>query len=143
MLILGRRDHSCAELKSKLHQRGHNGQEIDRVIDKCRRYNYLDDARYARQRTTVLRRKGYGPRRIRGDLLTKGIASDLVALVFDEVYGFDRQRKDCRGVLAKKLKNASGKEDPTRLRQKLHRFLLNRGFTPETVQEELALALPF
>ena len=141
LLLLSRRDHSCRELRIKLRQRGHCKAAVEWAVDRCLHFNYLDDRKYARRRTLMLRKKGYGPYRIRRDLLEKGVLEQLVAAALEDSYETDSQNEDCRTVLAKKLKSARDTSDIPALRKKLYRFLINRGFNQETARHELDLIL--
>jgi regulatory protein len=45
--LLGRRDHSCGELRIKLMQRDYPPRIIDRIIQRMKELGLLDDARFA------------------------------------------------------------------------------------------------
>ncbi len=50
---------------------------VDDVVKKCVRYNYVDDAAYARQRAELLLRRGKPVRMIAQDLRHKGVPENL------------------------------------------------------------------
>ena len=76
--ILGRRDHSEAELRQKIERFGFSTAVIDEVIERCYRYNYLDDERYAQAKSREMLRngRGVGPR-ILLELRRRGIRENL------------------------------------------------------------------
>lgn len=76
--ILGRRDHSEAELRQKLERFGATATAVDEVIERCTGYNYLNDARYAEAKSREMLRngRGVGPR-ILLELRRRGIKESL------------------------------------------------------------------
>jgi len=76
--ILGRRDHSEAELRLKLERFGFSASIIDETIERCYRYNYLNDERYALAKSREMLRngRGIGPR-ILLELRRRGISENL------------------------------------------------------------------
>ncbi|HEY5673647.1 MAG TPA: regulatory protein RecX [Malonomonas sp.] len=58
--LLTGRDRSEAELRDKLKQFGFSAEAIATAIEKCREYNYLDDRRYALERSRAMLRSGRG-----------------------------------------------------------------------------------
>lgn len=135
--LLARRDHSCAELMRKLRSRGFGTPEIEPVIRECRRLGYLSDSRFAEVYISQLQRKGYGINTIKHKLFAKGIGQ---AVVQDKLTPFgsdDAQLELCRRVLAKKMKPLAG-ENPSRAQTpKLHRYLLNRGFSGHIIRQAI------
>ncbi len=45
--LLSRREHSSAELKRKLAQKGYDRGEIEKIIEYCGEFGYLSDGRFA------------------------------------------------------------------------------------------------
>ena len=74
LLRLARRDHSVAELRRALLERGHEPAEIEEALERLRRERYLDDAgfaeRFARSR---MQHQGLGRLRIRQGLRQRGV----------------------------------------------------------------------
>ena len=129
--ILTRRDHSCAELKQKLSARGFEDQQIAAAVSECLRLAYLDDDRFTLSCLGSLRRRGYGVRRIRQVLKTKGVSGCLVENVIEKHYPLSEQFEDCDKVLKEKLERTATSPG----RQKLYRFLLQRGFPVSIVAD--------
>jgi regulatory protein len=76
--ILGRRDHSEAELRQKLERFGFSASVLDEVIERCYSYNYLNDERYAQVKSREMLRngRGVGPK-ILFELRRRGIKENL------------------------------------------------------------------
>jgi regulatory protein len=135
--LLGRRDHSRAELAAKLEQRGFEARQIAQAIFECERMRYLDDDRFCRNYAAYLRRKGYGLLRIVPLLEKKGLADTLVTAAVGEHFNHCTQVDDCRRVLAKKMRRQGHSGINRVLRARLYRFLLNRGFAWAVIGEVL------
>lgn len=74
--LLEFRSHSEEELRQKLVRAG--GSEIERVLEFCRKYKFTDDRSYAKRLALDLQNlKKYGKRRIKEELLSKGIEYDF------------------------------------------------------------------
>ena len=75
--LLEFRSQSEFELKQKLIRAG--GTEIERVLDFCREYHFLNDGDYAKKCAKDLQHlKKYGVRRIKDELRARGLASELI-----------------------------------------------------------------
>lgn len=133
--LLTRRDHSCAELRAKLVQRGYADEQIEPVLAKCRRLNYLDDARFALGLLNSLRRRGYGRLRIAHRMQAKGLSRRLVDTVLEDHYPVSAQLADCREALARKAGRSGASQGDANWKRKLYRFLLQRGFASDLINE--------
>jgi len=138
---LARRDHSAAELRRALLDRGHGKEEIEAALDRLRRERYVDDAgfaeRFARSR---MAHQGHGRLRIRQDLRLRGVdrrtteAGIAGALLeVDEEALVDSSPADTGA--------ARGRRVPRRL-PRLWAFLVRRGFAPGLVRERLSALWP-
>lgn len=88
--LLAFRSHSEKELRDKLLRAGADINDIEKVLDFCRRYNFVNDLQYAKGKAKDLKNlKKYGRRRIEAELYAKGISSEyiteaLLELDFDD-----------------------------------------------------------
>lgn len=130
--LLARREHSRAELATKLTQRGYDGSEVRSALDECEAQHWLDDRRFAdiyvRQRKDSL----YGPIRILAELQQRGINMEPDALS-DTLES--EWRKNATRLRAKKFGLATGLDWNERGRQ--GRFLAQRGFTMSQIEHAL------
>lgn len=135
--LLGRRDHSAAELAQKLKSRGFRHTTINAVLEECKRLNYLDDERFYVTYSRTLQAKGFGALRVQQMLRSKGVAEELIAPADDDRFSFEAQCTQCRQAVVKKLKTKSLQDVPSVLKPKLYRFLLGRGFAGEVIHRIL------
>lgn len=83
--LLARREHSERELITKLNLKGYK-QGAEQAVDKLKANGYLDDERFARLYAKELKSlKRYGKKRIEQELYRKGIATDIIRDVLDEM----------------------------------------------------------
>ena len=124
---LARAMKTTKQMHDYLTKKGYAVEVINAVIPKLQGYKYLDDQTYARLYTQ--QSKAYkGERRIKQELVNKGIAHDQVD---DEVQIDKDDQLQTATILAEKyLKN---KDRDIKTMQKLQRFLLYRGFDFDTV----------
>ncbi len=132
--LLGRRDHSQAELVQKLRLRGFEPSQIEGALMECRRLDYLNDERCCKIFIEQLRRKGYGIQRIAHVLRGKGLSIDLIETQLESCSGDEAQTADCRQALAgKSLAATEGSALSEAAKARLYRFLLQRGFASSIV----------
>lgn len=83
--LLSRREHSRKEITEKLNQRGYQAVS-DSVADKLTEKGYLDDERFAAMYAGELKsRKSMGKRRIKQELLRKGIDRNITENVIENI----------------------------------------------------------
>lgn len=83
--LLEFRAHSEFELKEKLIRAGSSEEDIERILEFCREYGFVNDEQYAKRKAKDLQKlKKYGRQRIISELKHKGIASDLIDLALCE-----------------------------------------------------------
>lgn len=113
--------------------------QIQEIIQSLKKDKFLDDARYAR---AFVRDKsslaGWGSRKIRFALLAKGIDEETIAQAFHEI---DADQAQNRLYKLMEVKYRSLKKEPTprgnascdKLREKMLRFGLSRGYSYDEV----------
>ncbi len=127
MDLLARREHSSLELERKLHRRFKGSPLIADVLEELREDCLLCDVRFAEAYLYSKSRRGIGPRRIRSELKSKGVATSIINTVFTESdIDWQTIRYD---VLQKKFGDLDTADALTRARRA--RFLLQRGFSAE------------
>jgi len=135
--LLGRRQHSVAELKNKLWNKDYDKRLIDEILAQLIESNYLDDKEFANAFVEEkLKAKKWSKRRLKSELIKKGIKPDLISEALNsKVSGSDNF--DNAFAVAKKKYESLKKRDlePKEIRNKLSTFLLSRGFEYDTVKE--------
>lgn len=148
--FLARAPHAKREVERKLARRW-DEILVARVIARLERGGWLDDAAFAR--AYMEGHPGYGPRRLLGDLVRKGVDRELAERVLAELTeaaterraAFDPQTETSLGrpavgdpetvrILALKKLNSVAGLDRVAAERRLGGFLLRRGFGMEEVR---------
>lgn len=127
--LLARREHSRKELLNKLMTKGYSRETIENVVSELAEQGLQNDHHfmesYARQRIA----KGYGPVRIKYELLQKGIEDCNLDSVVEESVGSWAELLS--SIYTRKY---HGADSITRQEwAKRSRFLLQRGFSGEMI----------
>jgi regulatory protein len=131
MRYLARREHSRAELHSKLLPHVQDGEDVEAVLDELAQRNWLSDARTAEQ-MVIQRRSRYGSQRIAHELRQKGIGEELIAGALPQLKASELEA--AREVWAKKF-GQPAQDQKERARQA--RFLQSRGFSMDVILKVL------
>jgi regulatory protein len=131
--MLARREHSVAEVRSRLADREHTAEEIETAIARLLETRALDDNRVARAYArTALTVKGRGRLRIQRELQVMGIAREIAGEAIADVFGDVDERALIDKAIQKKLRG--GKKMLTMQdRARVYQFLMRQGFTPAAV----------
>ncbi len=134
MRYLARREHSRAELHSKLQSYVQEGEDLSVVLDELEKRNWLSDARAATQWVDAKRGR-FGAQRIVHELRQKGIAEDLIADTLPQLK--ESELDAARKVWQKKF-GIFPQEAKEKARQ--IRFLQSRGFSTDVIFKVLRSA---
>ena len=137
LTLLGRRELSVQQLRSRLIDREHTPEEVDEAVAKLLENGALDDRRVARAYArTASKIKGRGRLRVTRELQALGIARDIVAEAVADVFSDLDERALIDRAIQKKLRG--GKKPSTmQERARLYQFLMRQGFTPAAVSTAL------
>jgi regulatory protein len=130
MNLLARREHSQAELRTKLAVREYSPEEIEATVAALLADGLLSDERFAEAYITARMRTGQGPVRIRGELKQRGVAAQIIGAHMDDASL--EWHSIVREVRSKKF----GEGMPVEFKEKAKqmRFLEYRGFTSEQIR---------
>src|SRR5688572_30412513 len=124
--LLGRRELSAADLRSRLLDREHTAEEADAAIARLLETGALDDRRvagaYARTASKV---KGRGRLRVTRELQAMGIARDVIAEAVAEVFGDIDERALIDRAIQKKLRGGP-RPSTMQPRARLYQFLMRQ-----------------
>jgi regulatory protein len=135
--LLGRRELSVAQLRSRLVDRDHPAEEADEAIVRLLENGALDDRRVALAHArTASKVKGRGRLRVSRELQAMGIAKEVVAEAVAEVFGDLDERALIDRAIQKKLRGGR-KPSTMQERARLYQFLMRQGFTPAAVSAAL------
>jgi regulatory protein len=135
--LLGRRELSVVQLRSRLIEREHTPEEADEAVAKLLENGALDDRRVARAYArTASKIKGRGRLRISRELQALGISREIIADAVADVFADLDERALIDRAIQKKLRG--GKKPSTmQERARLYQFLMRQGFTPAAVSSAL------
>jgi regulatory protein len=129
MNLLARREHSRAELKTKLLAREFNETEVDDAIADLATRDLVSDERFAEAFTNSRVRRGQGPVRIRQELRQRGVEAAVIHRCLDTL------APDWADVAGATRLKKFGAAPPADYKEKARqmRFLQYRGFTTEQI----------
>ena len=134
MHLLERQDRTVSNLRQKLRDSGYPEEAIASAVEYVESYHYVDDDRYARSYVRY-HQSGKSRRRIRMDLLKKGIADEVVQEALDAEYTVSEEDM-IRTAIQKRHLDPSTSD--LRERQRIYRFLLGRGFSYEDISRVIS-----
>lgn len=135
--ILMRRAHSVSEMKKALARRSEDEKLVRNVVERLKRENLIDDARYAKQfvRFRTESRK-QGQFRIARDLRARGVPDRQIETALKEAAADSNPAAVIRRRIEKKLRLTRGAIDERRLAS-LYRSLLGAGFPSDLIRKEI------
>lgn len=129
--LLSRRPHFRRELESKLSRRGFSAEAVAEVLVRLDELDLVDDRSCARDLVAgALRRRGYGPARIRAELERKGAPEEVVEEILASSNPGDELSlaREASARWRRGKAHATGIE-PRKVRERLARHLARKGFT--------------
>jgi regulatory protein len=133
--LLGVRNRSSRELRQRLLADGFSESVSDRVLQNLQESGLVDDQRFAVERARAMGKgKGWGPRKLRSDLIQRGIPAEVTEVAIGQAYG----KQSCDEIMRRQIKKRFGSEvlssgADRKTRGKALRFLLQKGFEPDEV----------
>ncbi len=135
LTLLGRRDYTAAELRTRLIDKEHPRSEVDEVIADLVDDRTINDRRVATSHIRIASQiKGRGRMRIRQELAVRGIDRHLADALLAEL-----PPEDETAAIQKFIARKRFPEKPTQAeRQKLYQQLLRKGFTGDAISKALS-----
>ncbi len=133
LAFLARREHSQKELHGKLRACGYEVKEVEVALTWMHAQNQQSDQRFAEACAASLIQRGYGSRRVDGELRERGVSADVASAWVAEAQAGDLDRAD--RILRRKQQNR-----PMTQMQML-RFLNSRGYPAEVARKATATIL--
>lgn len=131
LALLARREHSRAELTRKLEAAGFALEEIGLLLNEFEAKNWLSDQRFAESYVADHQAKAGGIK-LAYELRQRGVPDAIIAAVLGGSRESELDR--ARAVWNKKFGTPPG-DAAEKARQM--RFMLSRGFTPETIKRAI------
>jgi regulatory protein len=140
---LAKRIHSEKELRTKLLQKKHKLEMINEIISELKEKELIDDYKYSliysEEKT---RTKLWGEKKIKSELIKKGINSDIISQVLSEKFPGDNKLENAIELASKKIKSLSGKNlEKRKLAEKVYSFLASKGYDYQTSREAVEKVL--
>ena len=131
-----------AELRTKLTSGDrYSSEEIDDALSQCHARGYLNDELLAADAVQFLNSGGRGRGIIRKKLRQRGVAEEILSQALEELAPEAEMEAACNAADGK-LRLLTREKDARKKREKLFRFLISRGFSPDltlkVVSEKLA-----
>ena len=133
--LLSRREHSKYELVLKLERRVDSSDKLLKEIDKLSDQNLQSDERFSESYIRSRYNSGFGPSRIKYDLLKRRVAELIINNAFRDV--------DLNWLEKLKKENIKkyGNENPKNMQElsKRTKFFVQRGFDQEMIRKIIYL----
>lgn len=132
LFLLERMDRTERSLRQKLTLDGYSEDIIEEAISYAKSFHYIDDSRYA-SNYIELHAKEAGRKKLKYDLLQKGISNDIVDSLLEES-SID-ETEQIENILQKKHYDAEFATDAQK--RKMYGYLIRRGFRNSDIYEIL------
>ena len=137
---LSYRYRSKRELIQYLEKKEHAPSVIQKTIQYLVSLNYINDQRFAMEwGRSRIENKKFGKERVRQELFTKGIASNIIEIALDTLYDANPEKDLALACASKKLASLHGLEPEKKTRRLAH-YLQRRGFSADIIYETLKIS---
>lgn len=117
------------EVRRSLIQKGFAEPIVEDTVADLERLGLVDDASYARQyAASRFNGPGYGPARIRQDLIRRGVARRDIDAALDTLVETEDVGAEAREQATKKWRSLASEEDVRKRQKKTMDYLVRRGF---------------
>ncbi len=135
--FLSYRPRSEKEVRDKLLKVKVPEDLINKIIKKLKDYKFLDDLEFAKIFTRERSLLKLKPARvIKFELKQKGISKDIIEEVFTGSKEEEKDLEKAKEIIQKKIERYKGL-DSFKIREKLSRFLVSKGFDYDTIKEAI------
>ncbi|MBQ7718238.1 MAG: regulatory protein RecX [Clostridia bacterium] len=108
------------QIIEKLVKKGYDEEKVREATEYYRDLGYIDHADYARRFVSdSVKLKGYGPERIKRELIMRGVEAEIAENALDGI------EYDLPALVRKKFKSCSDEKE----RQKIINYFIRRGFS--------------
>ena len=126
MDFLSRREHSKKELFNKLFKRVNDLELLNQEIDRLSNEGLQSDERFSEAYIRSKTQAGYGPIKIKMELVQKGISNNFLEIKFSELeINWEDEIKE---LLLRKFPKTRYNFDEEKIKAKAINFLQRRGF---------------
>lgn len=138
-MLLSVRPRSISEMRKRLSAKGFSGEEVEKTIEQCKKFGYLDDTKFAAAVcNAMLLARPVGKRLILQKLRTYGLDNQTIENALAGCVTPDQEMALAeKALLKKKGQLARAGVDKKLWYRKLGQFLAGRGFSSETIMAAL------
>lgn len=132
------REYCVNDIRKKLEKIECSKATSDSIIESLKNDGFIDEQRYSRAfAKDKSKLSGWGPVKIGYHLRAKGISNETVEKVLMEIADEGEGNEIAAKILKKKYETIRGLDDESKIREKLLRFGVSRGFQFGVVFEEV------
>ena len=126
---LSHRARTAHEVRQSLLKKGFAEAVAEDTVADLERLGVIDDEAYARAFARGrFSGRGYGPARLRQDLMRKGVARETIDAALDELAEAEDLGAEARDQAARKWRTLASEEDLRKRKKKTMDYLVRRGF---------------
>lgn len=136
--LLTYKPRSIKELRERLLEKIWTNQEIvEEVIEKLKKYGYLNDMQFAKDlAASKVRQRPIGKKRLRMDLLKKKLDKETIDKALEETFEETPEEEIIDRAIAKRLR-IKGKPEDQKEKKKFYDHLLYLGFSYDVVRDKM------
>jgi regulatory protein len=136
--LLTYKPRSIAELRERLLEKIWTNEEIvDKVIEKLKEYNYLNDEEFATNlAASKIRSKSFGKRRLQQDLRRKKLDSETIEKALENAFEEVSEDEVIDRAIAKRLRIKGVPETPNDKRN-FFGYLMRQGFDYDLIRRKM------
>lgn len=132
-----RRSYSVHEMREYLARRAENEEHVGGVLKKLKEFQYLDDARDARDYARIhAQHRRQGKFRIARELRGRGVPDKHIEAALEAAFAETDEAALVRARLERRLRQIKGPLDEKK-RASLYRNLLRAGFSSDVIRAEI------
>ena len=132
--LLSRKAWTRRDLRDRLRRRGAPGEVADAVVGDLEALGYVDDRAFAAGLAeSRARDRALGSRRLREELLGKGVARPLVDAAVRQAFAETDETSRARAAAERRLP-LLGRSGPEQAGRRLYDYLTRRGFPADVVR---------
>lgn len=133
LYLVSKREYSEVELRRKLKQKEYSSAEIEIAIKQAQEQKWQSDERFCSSYLRYRALQGYGPRRLRQELLQKGVKDWLIS----------QELEQCDVDWFELAERVFEKKRPIqwdiKAKQKMWRYMINHGFSNDHFSHLMSL----
>ena len=138
-MLLGVRPRSVAEMRKRLLVKKFSVAEVEKTIDKCIEFKYLDDKQFAKiVCESMLSRGNSGKKAIINKMRNFQLARDIITQTIEEYLPEEKELEIAKEAMKKKIGQLKKRGIAKELwYRKVGQYLMGRGFSGDVVREAL------